>query len=285
MMNDHSDKGSYHYRRFKLNQSAVELALPDIVTKKLINTPDVALPEHVSELVLLKRRMQQEPMEFRIAFVMLERSIGEISEDRVIVLACYRVRDGHDWIEAGIATGFVIENRCIQLFLGGEVSKHHRFRHTGCMGDFACCRSVKSFPGEKIYRDLKDLHAPLFARHTRGSSDVAVKFRGINLLAQLGSLLTPQRAQAPKVSTYLPPGHGSRQVCSPGSAGILACMPTTRLRFRIEMIVKKPMQAGMPALPVTPYRSRSQNKFRAYSFITKLTRNNNSCTASLANLS
>jgi hypothetical protein len=61
----------------------------------------------------------------------------------------------------------VIENRCIQLFLGGEVTKDHRFGNAGGLGNFLGSGAAKTTLGKQVHGTLEDLHAPFVAGHAR----------------------------------------------------------------------------------------------------------------------
>src|SRR2546426_4638165 len=90
-MNNHADEGTNNDCRIDLDHRTVALPVSNIATQRLINTPHELLKKHLRELVPLECGMKQQPLEFRIAFVMLECAECQSFENRAVILFLKRL--------------------------------------------------------------------------------------------------------------------------------------------------------------------------------------------------
>ena len=192
-MNDHADESSHDYPRINVDEDALALALADILAQQSIDALHELLPEHLGQFVLFQRGMQQQPVKLPIAIVFIERVEGKPLKHGAIVFLLNGVRNYLQRIELVMHTRFVIEDRAVELFLGGKVPKHHGLRDAGRLGDLLRRGATETALREQAHRFTQDLQTPIFTRHAAGIGAI-----------HIDSFLRLQTNPAPEVSAYLP---------------------------------------------------------------------------------
>src|SRR6185369_17819369 len=100
----------HHNRRIDIDERSVALSLTNVATQKLVNVAHDLIEEHLRELMLLERRVEQQPLKLRILFVMIQRAECERLEDSHVVFTLHRRRGRLCRIKPATGAGFVIEN-------------------------------------------------------------------------------------------------------------------------------------------------------------------------------
>ncbi len=126
-MHDHADESAHDNFRFDVNKCPIALTLANVTAEKLVNPQNKLFPKHSRQLVLFQRRMQQQTLKLRIAFVLFQSMQRQPLENRAVVFPSDGFGDDLAGIHLVVQTGFVIENRAVEFLLGREVLKEHRF--------------------------------------------------------------------------------------------------------------------------------------------------------------
>src|ERR1051326_2584012 len=98
---------------------------------------------------------------------MIERVERHSLKHAPIVLARNRISHSLTRTNFVVQTGFLIEDGAVQLFLGGEVAKDHRFRHVRRPGDLFRGRTAKAALGKEAHGNAENLQPAFLAGHPR----------------------------------------------------------------------------------------------------------------------
>ena len=93
VMDHHADEGAHDDRRLNLYHGTVTLPLAYVGAQKFVNPVHEFFPEHLCQLVILQRRMQQQSLELRIKLVLFQRIERQSLKDRAVILARQRIGD------------------------------------------------------------------------------------------------------------------------------------------------------------------------------------------------
>ena len=165
MVHDHANKGAHHQRGLDVHDCAFALPRAKVTAQRAINAAHKFFPEHMRQLMFFQRRMKQQPLEFRIAVMMLERIQREPLEDREVILSLDGFRDYQARIQTVVQTRLMIEDGAVKFFLGREVTKDHRFRHSGCPRNLFGGGAAKAALRKQTHGDAQNLQPALFAGH------------------------------------------------------------------------------------------------------------------------
>ena len=80
--------------------------------------------------------------------------------------SCFSIRADSSLKSPEYWIDFEIENRSIQLLLGGEVAEDDGFVDARGGGNFLGRSSAEPFPGEQVDRNFYELPLPFFAAET-----------------------------------------------------------------------------------------------------------------------
>src|SRR6185437_12480402 len=195
--------------------STIAPSPPDVRAQRVINALHKFFPKHLRQLVFLESGMQQQPLKFRVAFVLLERVQGDAFKDGAVVLARNRISDDRHGIHLVVQASFVIQDGAVQLVFCGKVAENHGFRNAGGQCDFLGSGAAKPALRKQAHRHPQNLQAPVFTRHA-GTIRSSVP-------RELGRV-SFQRSDL-EVSTYLPSSPKRSQVGGTHASGVLACRP------------------------------------------------------------
>src|SRR6185503_10269990 len=126
MMHHHSDEAAHDNRRIHLDKRSLALSLTDVAAKELVHTTHKLVEEHLRELVLLERGVEQQSLKLRIVLVMIQRTECQRLKNATIVFATDRVGRHLSRFKLASRARFVVENGGVKLLLGGEMPEDHR---------------------------------------------------------------------------------------------------------------------------------------------------------------
>lgn len=204
VVHHHADEAADDDRRIDLDERAVALPFAQVGAEKLVNLQNKLVEEHLRQLVLFERRVEQQTLKLRIAVVVIERAERKRFKNATIVLALNRIRgDLGGFKRAAAFARLMIENRGVKLFFRGEMAKHHRLGDACCLRDFLGCGAAKASIGKEADGDSQDLVVAFFARHPAVLRGKRIFCRGVDLLAHFAFCLTSQTRLRLGQSKYL----------------------------------------------------------------------------------
>src|SRR5215213_10313544 len=151
VVHHHADEAAHDDRGIDFDQRALALTLANVTAKKVINTTDKLLEEHLRQLVFFERRVEQQTLKLRIVFVMIERTESERLKDGAVVFPLDGLGSHFRRLKPAARARFVIEDRGVELFFGGEVSKDHGLGDARRLGDLLGRGPAKTSFGKEAY--------------------------------------------------------------------------------------------------------------------------------------
>src|SRR5437867_4399733 len=91
MVDDHTDESPNDNRGIHLDHGAVALPFSDVIAQEFVNATDKFFKKYLREFMAFERRMKQQSLKLRIAFMVLQRAERQLLKYRAVVFLLQRL--------------------------------------------------------------------------------------------------------------------------------------------------------------------------------------------------